>query len=147
MGFTGSYDLKQCFLVVGGIRIKGFGEGDVIKITPRADIGDVTVGAGGSVAFFRNNNNVHNAEVILLSTTKGYKQLYEMLQAQKAEEEISRLRFSLEDANNGDKVVDQNAIFMKEPEIVKGSGGAPSYTFTIILPDPSRTGGANNTSN
>lgn len=143
-GYSGSYDLNQCFVIVGSYRIEGFGEGDVITIEPRADVGDVTVGADGTSAFYRNNNPVHDVKLILLSTSKGHKNLAAAFDAQNSEDEITRLRFSCEDTLNGDKVVEKNALFKSRPKIVRGAGGVSSAEWSIILPNPTITYGANN---
>lgn len=143
-GFTGSYDLNQCFLIIGSYRIDGFGDGDVISIEPRSDLGDVTVGADGSTAFYRNNNKVHDVKIVVLSTSKGHKNLAALLAAQAGEDEVSRLRFSFEDTLNGDKCVDKQALFKARPSLIRGTGQVGSVEYSIILPSPTLTYGANN---
>lgn len=129
-----TYDLASVYLLVGGYRLGGFGEEGGIEFEYGADIGETKVGADGQATFSRNNNDSMTATITLMETSKSYRDLAALMQAQIDAETIEALSFRMEDEINGDKVSARYATFLTRPTPNKGRA-AGERQFKIFLPN------------
>lgn len=138
---VGTYDLNACTLMIGTFQVSGFGEGDGITIEPVEDAQVPTFGIGGAVAVSRSGVTAHNVTINVLTTSKSYKHLSDLLEAQFAETPIQALAFRLMDPGNGDSVSDSHFVFTARPAMSKGKTVA-SVDFKGVLPSPTIRRGA-----
>lgn len=129
-----TYDLTKVFLIVGGYRIGGFGESGGIEIEWSSGVAEPTVGADGEAAISRTNDNSAKVTITVMETSKSYRDLAELYQAQKGQDAVQRLEFLCEDTISGDKVTDQFAVFTAMPGISKARK-VGERKFELFLPN------------
>ena len=132
-----TYDLTACILMIGGVHMTGFGDGDVIKFTHPEDLTEPTVGADGKVVFNRLANDHMECEIILLPTSKAYPLLYGMLKDQHPAgpgTQIAPLPFLCRDTINGETVSTSSVVFLNRPEVSMGKT-VGERVFKMYLPD------------
>lgn len=133
------YDLKAVALIIGGFTITGYGDDGGMEIEPNADVAEFAVGADGEVTVSRTNDKSMIATITVRETSRGYRILGELLAAQEAATPIPSLPFLMQDPISGERVTDENAVFLGRPTIAKGRT-AGDREFRILLPQ-----GADNT--
>ena len=133
-----TYKLSNVYLLLGGYRIGGFGESGGVEFEYGADLGEATVGADGQTTFSYSNDNTMTATITVMETSKSYKDLAALMQAQVAQEVISRLEFLMNDEVNGDKISDKYATFVTRPTPNKAKK-AGERVFKILLPNAGET--------
>jgi hypothetical protein len=133
-----TYDLRRVILIIGGFEISGYDDDGAIEYENGAPIGEMTSGADGHATFSRNNDGTLTATISVKETSKSYRDLAGLLEAQEAQGEILPLPYMMRDLNNGDEVKAQYATFLERPVSSKGKG-AGSRDFKIGLPNAART--------
>lgn len=130
-----TYDLTAVMLMIGGIHITGFGDGDVISFTHPEDLAEPTVGADGLVMFSRLANDHMECEITLLPGSKSYPLLYALLVEQHPVGEAARIEpiaFLCEDTIGGEKITSPSMVFLNRPEVVMGKTvGERSFRFYL----------------
>lgn len=129
-----SYDLGRVQLSVGGQRIEGFGPDAAVAYERSAPLGTITTGADGQHTFSRSNNHGMIATITCMETSLGYKKLAALQKVQASQYPISALAYSMYDPGNGDRVVDQYAVFIEAPAPSKGAE-VGTREFKIFLPN------------
>jgi hypothetical protein len=129
-----TYDLASVYLIIGGYRIGGYGEEGGIEFEYGADIGETKVGADGQATFSRNNNDSMIVTITVMETSKSYKDLAALMQAQIDAETIEALAFLMEDEINGDKIRAAYATFLTRPTPNKGRT-VGERAFKVFLPN------------
>ena len=132
-----TYDLTACILMLGGVHITGFGDGDVIKFTHDEDLAEKTTGADGKTVYSRLGNDAMECEIILLPTSKAYPLLMEQQKAQHPNGpgvQIAPLPFLCRDTINGETVSSSACVFMNRPEVTFGKT-VGERTFRVSLPE------------
>lgn len=136
-----TYDLTAVMLMMGGIHVTGFGDGDVIKFTHPEDLTEPTVGADGDVVFSKMANDHMEGEIILLPTSKAYAQLYALLVLQHPPgigTAILPLPFLCTDTINGEVISASTLVFLNRPEITLGKT-VGERVFRFYLPKAGAT--------
>ena len=135
-----SYNLSAVFMMIGGIEVTGFGDGDVITFTHPEDLVEPVVGADGEVVMSGLSNDHMMAEIILQPTSAAYTLLYQELVAQHPATgavAIEPLSFICRDTINGETVSSPNAVFLNRPEVTMGKT-VGERVFRLFLPDAGR---------
>lgn len=131
-----TYNLARVMLTVGGYEIGGY-EDDAITIEFSADIGEMSVSADGEYTFSVINDPGAAVTIRLRETSRGYRELATLMQAQESTTRtgpLADLDFRLNDLNSGDKVSDGQAVFTKRPSLSKAKG-AGTREFGMFLPN------------
>ena len=132
-----TYDLTAVMLMIGGIHVTGFGDGDVISFTHPEDLAEPTVGADGGVVISRLANDHMECQITLLPTTQAYPLLYALLTAQHPAGDAGRIdpiAFLCEDTINGEKITSPSTVFLNRPEVAMGKT-VGERVFRLYLPD------------
>ncbi len=135
-----SYNLSAVFLMIQGIEVTGFGDGDVITFTHPEDLVEPVVGADGEVVMSGLSNDHMECEIILLPTTAAYALLYQLLVEQHpatGAKRIESLSFICRDTINGETVTSAQAVFLNRPEVTMGKT-VGERVFRLYLPDGGR---------
>lgn len=130
----------KIFLIIGGIRIEGFGTDGFVTFETQAEP-DVQIGVGGDAGVSIPASKALTANVALFENSEGYKVLSGFL----AEDEqaggiglIART-FAMSDANNGDTVTDNGAVLIRVDPPSKGASlNAVEFRFFLANPVTSR---------
>lgn len=133
----GTYDLTAVMLMIGGIQITGFADGDVITFTHPEALVEPTVGADGQVVMSKLANDHMECEITLLPTSESYPLLYELLVAQHPPgigTKIVPLAFLCEDTINGEQVSTSDAVFTARPDVSMGKT-IGDRVFKMYLPN------------
>jgi len=136
-----TYDLTAVMLLIGGVVVTGFGDGDVISFTHPEDLTEPTVGADGQTVFSKLANDDMECEIILLPTSKAYTLLYALLVAQHPPGigvKILPLPFLCQDTINGETVSSAGAVFLNRPEVTMGKT-VGERVFRMYLPKAGAT--------
>lgn len=145
-GITRDYNLAAVQCTVGTFRVTGWGPDDAIGLAPMSDSMESSNSADGAhVSISRINDPRWEATLKVRRGTAAYRLLAEKAQEQAAEAAIgavSALSFQVYDPISGDKFVEGEARFMREPDMPFGKSTADAE-FKILLPNPTRTYGAN----
>lgn len=143
-GPLGTHNLADCQLNLNGRRVEGFAEGDAITFEQAAPQASPYVGADGHTTKVVSNNYGVRATINLQSTTRGYRVLAEIAQAQDSGA-LPSFTFLWLDPHNGDRITEAQAFVTDVPGWSVGQGPS-SRTFIIYLPDGRRNMrmGANN---
>ena len=130
-----TYDLNSVFIVLGGQRIDGFGETDVISFEMASDVFEDSASADGRVVVSKLNDARVYAEITVSEMSRGYRVLGELLDEQIATEgALPNLSFLMQDAINGDTISDRQAVFIARPGPGKART-AGERVFRILLPN------------
>ena len=126
----------KIFLIIGGIRIEGFG-GDGFVTFDRQSEPDIQIGVGGSAGVSIPANKSLVANVSVFENSDGYKVLSSFLAADERAGGMGIIvrNFSMSDANNGDTVTDNQAIIIRVAPPTKGSS-LNTVEFRFFLPNP-----------
>lgn len=138
-----TYDLKVVSLIIGTETITGYGEDGGMEIEPNSDIAEASPGADGEYTLSRTNDKGHTATVVVRETSRGYRILTELMQAQEQELKIAGYTFAMQDPISGERVTEDQAAFLTRPTIAKNRE-AGEREFTLLLPDPTILGGVLN---
>lgn len=136
-----TYDLDRVVLMVGTVRVTGFGETDVLAVEAAQDIGQMTETADGQAVFSRNNSRLMYAEITVMETSLAYKLLADLMTTQAGLAQVAPLIFSMLDQNSGDTLTSQYATFIQRPLQSKGKT-AGERVFRISLPNAIHTYGS-----
>jgi hypothetical protein len=72
--FLGTYDPEKVSVIIGGLTMSGFADGDFVKIAPQdADLYKIHVGAHGEMARTKNSNKVGFVTFTLKATSPSNK--------------------------------------------------------------------------
>lgn len=118
-----TYNLDAVFLMIAGIRVTGFSDGDVISFEHPEDLVDPIVGADGVVVMSGMSNDHMIATILLQPTSKAYPLLYAELVAQHPATgavQIEPLSFICRDSINGETISTANAVFLNRPAPIMG---------------------------
>jgi len=145
-GITRDYNLAAVQCTVGSFRVTGFGPDDAIGLTPMSDSMESAAAADGShVSVSRINDPRWECTLKVRRGTAAYRLLAEKAQEQADEAAVgavSALAFQVYDPISGDKFVEAEARFMREPDMPFGKSTADAE-FKLLLPNPGRTYGGN----
>jgi 5-hydroxyisourate hydrolase-like protein (transthyretin family) len=130
-----TYDLKLVALIIGTETITGYGEDGGVEIEPNSDIAEATPGADGEYTLSRTNDKGHTATITVRETSRGYRILRELQQAQDLELKVAGLTFTMMDPISGETVSDDQAAFLTQPTMAKNRE-AGEREFTLLLPNP-----------
>lgn len=122
MARTATHNLALVQFSVGGRKIGGFGTEGGLTITWGSDLFDVQVGADGQAVASVTNDQSAIVEVTVMESSKGYRDLAELLKKQLGEARVGalgRMEVRMKDPINGDKVSEQYGVFLNRPEISK----------------------------
>lgn len=134
-----NYSLADVICTVGPaagvppIDLSGYGSGGALDFEVVEDPYEATVGLDGAVAFSENLNEIVVVTITVLETTKAYRKLGRMAQAQREAAGLAGAPFFMADPNNGDEVSDDKAVFTSIPGPSK-SGTAEDREFALTLP-------------
>jgi hypothetical protein len=64
-----TYDPSKIVVTWNGVRMRGYAQGEFVKVEPNADLYNTVVGAGGQVARSRNPDESGKVTVTLLATS------------------------------------------------------------------------------
>lgn len=146
MGITSDYNLATVQCTVDDFRVTGWAPDDAASLAPMSDTMESAASADGShVSISHLNDPRWECTLKVRRGTAAYRLLAEKAQAQAAEAKVgavSPLAFQIKDPNSGDKFVEANARFMREPDM-PFSKTASDAEFKLLLPNPTRTYGAN----
>lgn len=129
-----TYDLMSVFLLVGGYRIGGYGEEGGIDVEWSSDLVETSVGADGQATASRSNDASATVTITVKETSRSYRDLATLMAAQQSQEAILPLQFRLKDDRNGDKINDDNAVFINRPGVSKKKK-AGEREFKLFLPN------------
>jgi hypothetical protein len=128
-----TYDLNAVYLLIGGYQIGGYGADGGIEVEWTSPIGEMTIGADGLGTFSRNNDASASVTITVMETSRSYRDLATLMQAQDAEESISALGFLLRDEVNGDEIAEEYPVFTDRPGVSK-TKKAGERVFKLNLP-------------
>lgn len=134
---AGTYDLTSVMLLIGGIQVTGFSDGDVITFTHPEALTEMTVGADGLPVANKLANDHMEAEISVLPTSEAYTLIYELLVAQHPPGpgvKIPPLEFLCKDTINGETISTDSAIFLTRPDVTMGKT-IGERVFKLFLPD------------
>ena len=108
----------KIFLIIGGVRIEGFGGDGFVTFERQAELA-IQLGVGGSAGVSIPANKSLVANVSVFENSEGYKVLSGFLAADERAGGTGLIArgFSMSDANNGDTVTDNRAV----------PGGGPAH--------------------
>ena len=135
-----TWDLTAVMLMVGGIQITGFADGDVIVFTHPEGLTEQTVGADGKIVFSRLANDHMECEIKLQPTSEAYPLMYALLVDQHPSGDggkIAPLAFLCKDTINGETISSADAVFTARPDVAMGKT-AGERVFKMTLPDAGR---------
>ena len=145
-GITRDYNLALVQCTVGDFRVTGWGPDDAISLTPMSDAMESAPAADGShVSVSHINDPRWEGTLKLRRGTAAYRLMAEKAQAQFAEAKIgavSALSFQVYDPISGDKFVEAELRFMREPDMPFAKA-ASDAEFKVLLSNPTRTYGGN----
>jgi len=132
-----TYNLKLCFLTIGGQRIEGFGEDEAVSFEERSDTVEPTTGADGQHTVSVLNDDSMIATITVMENSRACQILRAQQVAQKAEAaagSIIRRPFGLTDSISGDRINDDFCTFMNEPGPNKART-VGTREFRVFLPN------------
>lgn len=132
-----THDLEQVYVTLGGQRLGGWGEGGGIAFEFVSDIVEDSVSADGQVTVSRLNDFRILATVTCRANTNTARVLGEMWRTQQAQPTITPLPFLMLDANSGDEISDQYAVFKTVPAPSK-ERALGDLEWVILLPNAGR---------
>lgn len=145
-----TYDLKNVVLIIGGIEVSGYGEGDdAISFDWNEDLCEKTVSADGQVVYSRINDRSLAVTVTVHQRSRAYTALAALMETQHgdtigiAPPQILPLVFQLIDPSNGDSLSSFETVFMRRPAPSKGRT-VGTVEFLLDLPSPKFIYGASN---
>ena len=117
---TATYVLEDCPLVIGDRIIRGFGEGDVVKITPAADVWTDKVGADGEVT--RSWVGDQRAEIeIILAPGSDAIDIMQTLMTSDALTKVATFRFLFADTRGNSSFTAPDCWIVANPERAFGN--------------------------
>ena len=140
------YDLSSVICTVAGVIVAGFAEEGGIDAQPMADRGEWTTGATGESVFSRSNNKDWTIEITCLETSKTYKQLAALMQAQDLAMDgftLVPLPFLMIDQVNGDRIGAAGIVFLTSPGMNKAKK-VGERVFKLGVPSPLVSFGTSN---
>jgi len=129
-----TYNLTKCIFTLDEVRITGFGVDSVAEYERPSDIIEDDVSADGQVVASVTNDNRMYVTITLMETSLAYRQLATKFQIQNALTTIVPMKFLMHDLVNGDRIVEQYAMFKKMPVPSKGKK-AGERQFQLLLPN------------
>lgn len=132
-------------LVIGNVIVGGYGADGGVEYEFASDIYEDESGADGQVSVSQLHDYRMYANVTLKETSSSYRQLFNLLTAQRALLRKTAMPYTHKDLLNGDSVTVGTCIFMGWPTPSKART-AGDRTFRILLPDGAKKfiGGALN---
>lgn len=114
-----TYDLNKVILLLNGVRIRGFADGDVITVKAKADLWSLDVGADGEAVRSRINDRSADVEIKL-----GYGSASTAVldAARKIDEQLgtNSVAFMLRDTASGTQVICADVWQKRIPDVVFG---------------------------
>ena len=145
-GITRDYNLAAVQCTVGDFRVSGWAPADAVALAPMSDTMESEASADGThVSISHINDPRWEATLKVRRGTAAYRLLAEKAQEQATEAAtgaVSPLAFQVYDPISGDKIVEGEARFMREPDL-PFSKAASDAEFKLLLPNPTRTYGGN----
>lgn len=138
------YNASKVQVSLGGTRLTGFGDDDVIMLEPVSAAAESTISADGTtyVAAF-NNDGRYKLTLMLSAHSAARARLSALRRAQLEAEsgELAELPFRFFDPSNGDRVTARFAVFMTRPSFGAKKGGREAETIEMELPSITYTQG------
>lgn len=133
-----TYNLNAVFLIVGTVRVTGFGETDVATFELAQDDVEMTETADGQTIANATNSDLAYVDLTVMETSHAYKLLADLYQIQRvamrAGGAIPALNFQMLDGINGDSIASGGATFMRPPLLTKAKA-ASQRVFRLALPN------------
>lgn len=128
----GSYSPNDISVIVGGVPVSGFGDGDFVSAEFSSDAAMLKEGADGSPAIsYKRGLRGGQVTITLLQTSLSNNYLSGLLFAQKTVAgALTTIPIAIINAQGGQTVTMPRAAFMKEPTVTySGEVGTVEYTF------------------
>lgn len=140
------YSLALVQVIYDDFRVQGWAGDDAATLTPMSDLFESESSTDGThVAMNRINDNRWELTLSVRRGSTGFKLLADAAQAQLAEAAVGAVAaksMSLYDPISGDKVVEEQARFMRLPDMGFGKAAGVAE-FKLLLPNPAITFGGN----
>lgn len=114
-----SYDFAEVQVIIGGLRIGGFGDDGGVSIEPQSDLASMKMGADGEVTVSKLPQPFWIATITLMETSLSNTVLEGLLVAQRALPAGFILPFALLDGETGESLLSGQCIFLAWPTIGK----------------------------
>jgi len=142
-----TYNLATCFVAVGPVVVSGYSEDGGLEYEEGGDLFEDQVGSDGESVSSRVNNHDVYCNISLMETSKAYRDLMLLLEAQllavDAGTPITPLPFAMNCSSTGDTCLSLYTTFMARPPQTKGRT-AGERVFRLKLNKPKRTYGLAN---
>jgi len=135
------YNFRANAVMIGGARIRGFGEDGGIEYSFDSAIHEKMVSPDGQTVYSKQNNYDVQATITLHAQSTGHQWLWNLLQSQvftTDNQGIVPIPFKHIDQTNGDLIICPNIVFMDFPEPNKGQN-VSNVEYVIDLPNAAFT--------
>ena len=112
-----SHDLSRITLLIGGFVINGFGEGGAVTVEPLSSSRESSVGQDGQATYATSNDFRAKVTITVRQNSRAHQDLHALHTAQLAAPVLLPLSFSLINLNTGERVNDNQAVFLDRPSI------------------------------
>lgn len=135
-GEVRTFSFKDLAVLVGGIALRGFADGDeVVTVERNEDAYRLLIGADGDAAALKNANQSGVAMVKLLQVSPSNAYLSSLIRIQDAGI-LSPVPFIVRDPNGADTVLAQGAFPQRPPRLGWGQGHSPrEWRFALASVD------------
>jgi hypothetical protein len=130
-----SYNASAVQVLIGGVRMQGFGPDDMISLEPDGELATSQQGADGEVTISRHPMPPHKGKITFMETSTSNALMMALLVIQRSVEAGSVLPFALTDPSTNETVMAAELAFSTLPAITKGKE-AGTREWGFILPYP-----------
>lgn len=126
--------LRAVLLTLGVHSIGGASTSGFVEVDEATNDADYIAGRLGHVIINENVNDILLLKIHVLGSTRDYRILAELMQAQFSSFRTVDYPLMMKDLNNGDELFDPHASFLKRPSMSK-DGQNHDKTFELVLPN------------
>ena len=133
-----TYSLLANYITLGGVRLTGFGESDVVSYEMASDIMEDSVSADGQVTTSYLNDDRVYVDLTFRENSIGMRRVADLMKAQvlavRGGAAVPRLEYLHRDSLSGDEIFSSQATFKTRPGPSKGKT-AQDRVFRLVLPN------------